>query len=367
MTPMTHNVHAKIMKPLPSPSELRKQFSVSADVYKKIASHRQTVIDILTGKDDRLLLCIGPCALRNYSESLEYGTWLAKMQQKHPNFFFVMRCCVDKPRTTTGWPGLALDPYFDETYDMAKGISLSREIYAGEANIDVPITLEVFDPTIIHSLSDLVTHSWVGARSVSHGRQAHIASTLSMPVGFKNSLDGSIDLAADAAFTARKRHAFPGPDDDGRIAPIYGSGNPCTHVILRGKYILETKTHVSNYDRTRVKEAIEAMAKRDLMPAILVDTNHSNSGKKPEKQRDVALDAIRQRKGGTAALRGLLIESDIESGRQDIPAPHMMNAWVNRSKKSFTDACLGIPETEDLLAEMDVMFSSSHQPQPVLT
>ncbi len=354
----TQDINVARLVPLPTPRDLRLRFEATPSTLEQVAWHREKIAQALTGVLGRVMVILGPCAMRSYAEVIEVAKWIAEMQERFPNLFLVMRLCPDKPRTTIGWTGICEDPDLDGTCDLVKGKIETRRIFAEVASMGVPISMEVLGAFTIHYVSDVVSYGWIGARSVQDPGHRRLASALSMPVGFKNGDGGNLEVAYQAIQTASFPHMFRGIDDNGQLAQVTGKGNMLGHLILRGGA-------APNYDRNSVATAIADLKKRKLLQGIVIDASHGNSldpatspmQKRPERQRDVALDVTSQivagRSQGQHYIAGMMLEVDLETGKQDPPK----KGEVPKYGISITDACLGIGPTTQLLEEMSVMLA----------
>jgi len=247
----------------------------------------------------------------------------------------------EKPRTTIGWKGLINDPHLDGSSDIELGLRLARGLLVDITQMGLPAATEFLDPIVPRYLADLVSWAAVGARTTESQTHREMASGLSMPVGFKNTTDGSLQVAIEALTAARSPHSFLGIDAAGRTSIIRTAGNPAGHLVLRGG------RGSSNYDAVSIAEALERLRSADLPPAVLVDCSHANSGKVPARQEEVWQSVVAQRRAGTRGLIGLMLESHLHEGQQPFPQPRDRL----RYGVSITDACLGWEATERLLRE----------------
>ncbi len=340
----TDNLNVDNSTDIPSPKELHELFPATEECLASVVRNRQVIIDILDGRDSRMFVTWGPCAVRTYGESLEVAEFIVDVAPEFPKFLMGMRVATDKPRTSPqAWPGITDDPHMDGSFDMVYGSKLTRQIMVDIAKLGLAVTTEVLGPFTIPKVSDVVSYAWIGARSVANPPDRKLASGLSMPVGFKNADDGSVKKAVEAMGIARHSHIFRGLDhDNGREARIRSKGNPWGHVILRGG-------SKPNYDADSIAQ-VNALFELSQCQrrTIMIDTAHGNSGKIPERQRDVALNVIEQRNRGDKSLVGFLIESDLEGGRMDIPTQRPTYPL----RKSVTDPCSSIADTYTMLKEM---------------
>jgi len=284
------------------------------------------------------LVVVGPCSIHDPEAALDYARRLAVVSREVADrYFLVMRVYFEKPRTTTGWKGLINDPFLDDSCDMAHGIALARKLLLDIVDLGLPTGTEFLDPIIPQYIADLISWAAIGARTTESQTHRELASGLSMPVGFKNGTDGSVQTAMDAMKSARAPHSFLGIDQDGATSIVKTSGNPDSHVVLRGG------RSGANYTNEHVAAASEALRKAGLNPALMVDCSHSNSGKDPLRQPIVWENILRQRAEGSKDIIGAMIESNIHLGCQPLGTEAL------RYGVSITDACLDWESTERLL------------------
>ncbi len=322
---------------LPSPAVLRERLPVDAALASQIASHRQTIRDILNGEDPRLLIITGPCSLHDPKSALEYGHKLAALADTlSDRAFIVMRAYVEKPRTTVGWKGMLYDPHLDGSHDMATGLNVSRHLLLDLAKLGLALATELLHPMAADYLGDLLSWAAIGARTTESQIHREMVSGLPLPVGFKNGTDGSIGVACDAMGSASHPHSHLGVDDDGRAALLQTAGNPDTHLVLRGGH------DGPNYDASSVAIAVAELQQRGQNPRLIVDCSHANSGKNPLQQPAVMRDLLAQRAEGQAHIAGIMLESHLEDGRQGQDGELAYGV-------SITDGCLGWEKTCALL------------------
>ncbi len=332
--------HVRSAVPLPTPRELQLELAVDETAAHHIARAREQIQAILHGSDARLLVVVGPCSVDHTGAALEFADRLAALSAEVDDVFMLaMRVYFEKPRTTIGWKGLINDPDLDGTGDLPKGLGLARSLLLTLAQRGVPTATEFLEPVIPQYLADLVCWASIGARTTESPTHRQMASGLSMPVGFKNGTDGSLDTAVNAMVAAAVPHHFLGIDPDGRVAIIETTGNPDRHLILRGG------SAGVNYGADAVGAATAALRARELPPRLLVDCSHGNSGKDPGRQARVVDDLLCQIDGGESAILGFMLESYLSGGRQDIPR----EPEDRRYGVSLTDACLGWEDTAALL------------------
>ena len=336
------NLHVKSIQNLPSPQSLRKKFSVGATAKQTVLSARETISNILEGKDKRLLVIAGPCSIHDPQSALEYAQKLNELKEEiNDSLFIVMRTYFEKPRTTIGWKGFINDPRMDESCDMVYGLEKAREILLDIANMELPTATETLDPITINYISDLLSWVSIGARTVESQPHRELASGLSMPVGFKNSTNGEIKVAIDAIESARQPHSFLGVNEKGEVSIVRTKGNSMGHLVLRGG------NNSPNCDPKNVENAIKSLAERNLSQTLVVDCSHGNSRKKHQNQRSICKDVVSQRIAGNKNIVGIMLESNLFDGSQKISR----DLSKLRYGVSVTDECMGWADTEKLLRE----------------
>ena len=301
---------------------------------------REEIRRLIFTDDRRFLLIIGPCSIHDEKSALEYATRLSRLQKEFADKLeIVMRVYFEKPRTTIGWKGLINDPRLDNSQDIESGLKIARKLLLDITAMGLPTATEFLDPIVPQYIADLVTWAAIGARTTESQTHREMASGLSMPVGLKNSTDGSLQVAIDAMGATRHAHSFLGIDQDGATAIVRTAGNPHAHVVLRGG---RAKT---NYDAESIHAAEAQLIAEKLPPVLMVDCSHANSGKQHAKQETVWRSVIQQRIAGTGSLIGLMVESNLNEGNQPIPK----NLADLRYGVSITDSCIGWETTERML------------------
>jgi 3-deoxy-7-phosphoheptulonate synthase len=299
---------------------------------------RKAVHDILRGADDRLLAVVGPCSIHDYKAAVDYAKRLGAERARHAHdLAIVMRVYFEKPRTTVGWKGFINDPRLDETFDMNEGIRLARKLLLEINEAGVPCGTEFLDLISPQYIADLIAWGAIGARTTESQSHRQLASGLSCPVGFKNGTDGNIRIAVDAIKAAAARHHFISITKSGHVAVFKTAGNEDCHVILRGG-------KAPNYDAASVDAACAELAGAGLAQRLMVDLSHANSSKRYQKQVEVGADIARQLAAGERRIVGVMVESHINPGRQDLVPGKPLEYGV-----SITDACLGWGDTVSLL------------------
>jgi 3-deoxy-7-phosphoheptulonate synthase len=336
----TQDLHVKEIVPLSSPNKLKAQTPTTETANATVARSRERVIRILRQEDPRLLVVIGPCSIHDEKSALEYATKLNALRKEFADRMeIVMRVYFEKPRTTIGWKGLINDPHLDGSQDIETGLKIARKLLLEITGMGLPAATEFLDPIVPQYIADLVTWAAIGARTTESQTHREMASGLSMPVGLKNSTDGSLQVAIDAMGATRNSHSFVGIDQNGVTAIVRTAGNPHAHVVLRGG---RAKT---NYDAESIRSAEEKLISEKLPPVLMVDCSHANSEKKFAKQEDVWHSVIQQRMEGTKSLIGVMVESHLNEGNQPIPK----NAADLKYGVSITDSCIGWETTERML------------------
>lgn len=336
------NVHVRQVERLISPAELQKMLPITDAMYKRVFEARQTIRAILSGEDSRFLVIVGPCSIHDPKGAIEYAQKLKELRQKvEKEIFIVMRTYFEKPRTTVGWKGLINDPYLDGSCDIEQGLKLARTLLLDIVGMGIPTATEFLDSTTPQYISDLVCWAAIGARTIESQYHREMASGLSMPVGFKNGTDGSLQIALDALGAAMYPHSFLGIDEQGMTSIIRTTGNRWGHVILRGG---RSRT---NYDPESIKDAVERLKQAGLPPRLMIDCSHANCGKQHHIQKTVWYSILEQRIKGNLNIIGAMLESYLFEGNQKIPAhPSQLKYGV-----SITDPCIGWELTEELLLE----------------
>ncbi|MCU0767697.1 MAG: 3-deoxy-7-phosphoheptulonate synthase [Gammaproteobacteria bacterium] len=324
-----------------APEDLQHACPVSEEAGRTVFETRGQIHDLLHGRDDRLLVVIGPCSVHDVAAAKDYATRLKAVRDElAADLLIVMRMYFEKPRTTVGWKGLINDPNLDGTFEINKGLSLARRLLVDVNEMGLPAGTEFLDLISPQYIADLVSWGAIGARTTESQAHRELASGLSCPVGFKNGTDGTLGIAVDAIRAARRPHVFMSVTKEGRSAIFSTAGNDDTHVILRGG-------SRPNYDTESVNMAAEQMEAAGLEPKLMIDFSHANSRKRPAKQLDVGRDVAGQIARGDRRIIGVMIESHLVAGRQDVvPGKPLVYG------QSITDACIGWPDSVPLLREL---------------
>jgi 3-deoxy-7-phosphoheptulonate synthase len=338
----TDDIRIENLRPLIPPAILMEELPLDADQAKSVATARAEIGDVLAGRDDRLLLVVGPCSVHDTRAALDYAARLKVLRDRHrDDLVIAMRTYFEKPRTTVGWKGLINDPDLDDTFSINRGLRITRSFLRDVITLGVPTATEFLDPITPQFLADLVAWGAIGARTTESQVHRELASGLSMPVGFKNGTGGAVQIAVDAVRSSASPHHFLSVTKQGVAAIVSTRGNPQCHVILRGG------SSGPNYSEEHVAEALQALERAKLRPVVMVDCSHANSGKDPTRQPAVLRDVAARVARGDRSVFGLMLESFLVSGRQDT-APGKSLVYG----QSVTDACLGWDETEPLVAEL---------------
>jgi 3-deoxy-7-phosphoheptulonate synthase len=346
----TQNLHVKETVRLLTPRALKAEFPMSEVSNRTVVESRQKVMEILEQKDSRLLVVVGPCSIHDVDAALDYGARLNALRTELAGQMeIVMRVYFEKPRTTIGWKGLINDPHLDGTYDIETGLKKARKLLLELTAMGLPTATEFLDPIIPQYTADLVTWAAVGARTTESQTHREMASGLSMPIGFKNGTDGSLQIALDAMQSARAPHSFLGIDQEGITSIIRTTGTSAGHIVLRGGRLRP------NYDAESIREAEAKLTQAGLPPVMMVDCSHANSAKQHSRQEEVWRSVIDQRAAGTRSLIGAMVESYLKEGNQPFPRPHSELCYG----VSITDACIGWDVTERMLRSGAEMLAKS--------
>jgi len=336
----TQDLHVKEIVPLLPPRAIKAQSPTSDAANATVARSRERIIRILWQEDPRLLVVIGPCSIHDEKSALEYAARLSRLQKEFAGKMeIVMRVYFEKPRTTIGWKGLINDPHMDGSQDIETGLKIARKLLLEITALGLPAATEFLDPIVPQYIADLISWAAIGARTTESQTHREMASGLSMPVGLKNSTDGSLQVAIDAMGATRHPHSFLGMSEDGVTSIVRTTGNPHAHIVLRGGRAM------TNYDAASIAAAEQKLVSEKLPPVLMVDCSHANSEKKFAKQEDVWRSVIQQRVEGTKSLIGMMVESHLHEGNQ----PISKNLADLKYGVSITDSCIGWETTERML------------------
>jgi len=340
----TNDLRIVDLDALVSPEELKREFPMNEESTATVLTSRETIANIIKKRDRRLLAVVGPCSIHDPNAAVEYARRLNELRNElQDRIYLIMRVYFEKPRTTTGWRGLITDPNLDGSYDISKGLRRARSLLLEITSMGMPAGSEMLDPIVPQYIADLLSWASIGARTTESQIHRELASGLSMPVGFKNGTDGSLQTALNALISSRSPHSFIGIDQGGQTCVLRTSGNDDGHIILRGG------KRGPNYSEQNVVEAEALFAKHGLAPSIVVDCSHDNSGKNQRVQHSVLESVVAsvasQRTKGRDSIVGFMIESNLFEGNQRIPA----DVTQLRYGVSITDECVGWEQTREML------------------
>ena len=334
------NIHIASIDPIPSPHDLKSAHPLSITLSNRVIETRQHIRNIITKKDPRFLVVIGPCSIHDVNAALAYAERLAPFVKKYQKkCIIVMRVYFEKPRTTIGWKGLINDPDLDGSNRIEKGLKTARELLISVLEMGIPTGTELLDPILPQYYADTICWASIGARTSESQTHREMASGLSMPIGFKNATDGNIEIALQAIESARHSHTFIGVTQAGSIAKVSSKGNLDSHLIIRGG------NNGPNYSSVQMAEHSDRIRELGIRAPILVDCSHGNSRKKAANQSKVLNSILNQRVAGNNAIIGAMIESFLVHGNQPI-SPALVYG------QSITDECIDWEETNALLAHI---------------
>ena len=342
-----NNLNIQSVTELASPESVKELVPVTDKAASTVEAGRKAIADIMSGKDNRLMIILGPCSIHSYELAMDYANRLKELKEQVPNFYIVMRVYFEKPRTTVGWKGLINDPHLNGTYDISAGLEMARKILLEIAELGIPSATEFLDPIVPQYISDLISWAAIGARTTESQTHREMASGLSMPVGFKNGTDGSIDIALNAIESSRNPQNFLGINQEGKTSVLSTKGNPLGHLVLRGG------GGKPNYQSEFVSEAVEKMDKSSISPVIVVDCSHANSYKNHDRQPEVLTDVIEQISNGQKSIRGVMLESNINAGNQKMTVDPKDLAYG----VSITDKCIDWETTSAILKKAHEAYS----------
>ena len=338
-----HNVNVASQQALTAPVALRSSVPVDESIFSFVRESREVVSNILDRKDHRLMVVVGPCSIHDRDAAIDYAAKLKTLSDElEDTLYIIMRVYFEKPRTTTGWKGLINDPSLDDSFDIEAGLKLGRTLLRDLLAMDLPTATEALDPITPQYLHDLICWSAIGARTTESQTHREMASGLSSAVGFKNGTDGSLDVAINALKSVRHPHRFLGINSEGVVSIFETRGNPYGHVVLRGG------SNGPNYDSVNISKCESELAKAGLPSNIMVDCSHANSSKDHNVQPLVTRDISNQILKGNKSIVGVMLESHLNEGRQDIPD----DLSDLQYGVSVTDACMDWGTTENSLREL---------------
>jgi 3-deoxy-7-phosphoheptulonate synthase len=346
----TFDVHVLDTRPLPSPDSLKGDLPLPESAAELVYRSREEVRAILAGRDRRALVIVGPCSVHDPEAAMEYAARLAAVRARlQDDLLVVMRVYFEKPRTTVGWKGLINDPHLNGSHDIGEGLRIARRLLLDVSALGMPAATEMLDPIVPQYIADLVTWTAIGARTTESQTHREMASGLSMPVGYKNGTDGTLGVAVNALIAASRPHSFLGIDGAGRVSVVRTKGNPDGHVVLRGG------SQGPNYSADHVVAAAASLKKAGVTARLMIDCSHGNSGKSHEAQATVVEEVGRQIAAGSPDVLGVMVESNLVAGRQDLKEGMRRGDLV--FGQSITDACVDFPTTERMLEQLATRFA----------
>ncbi|MEB3163591.1 MAG: 3-deoxy-7-phosphoheptulonate synthase [Prochlorothrix sp.] len=346
----THDLHVVETRPLIAPATLHQELPLTEAAATLVSETRDRIRHIMRNEDQRFLVVVGPCSIHDVNAAYEYGEKLLKLRKELENDLeIVMRVYFEKPRTSIGWKGLINDPHLDNSYDINTGLRIARKLLLDLAETGLPAATELLDPIIPQYIADVISWTAIGARTTESQTHREMASGLSMPVGYKNSTDGSLHAAMNAMLSASHPHHFLGINHQGAASIVTTTGNPDGHLVLRGG------SSGPNYEAPFVEQAARELSRLDLTNRVMIDCSHGNS-KKDYKRQPVALQAIADQVAqGSQHIMGVMIESHLQAGSQPIPADLKQLTYG----QSITDACVDFEDTVKMLRDFATVARKS--------
>jgi 3-deoxy-7-phosphoheptulonate synthase len=339
----TQDLHVVETRPLVSPALLHHECPMTDEAAMVVAETRDRIRNILYNEDRRLLVIVGPCSVHDVDAAYDYGKKLSALRHELlGQLEILMRVYFEKPRTNIGWKGLINDPHLDNSYDINTGLRLARKLLLDLAHMGLPAATELLDPVTPQYIADVIAWTAIGARTTESQTHREMASGLSMPIGFKNSTDGSLQAAINAMVAASQPHHFLGINHHGLSSIVTTTGNPDCHLVLRGG------KGGPNFSAAHVAQAAEEMASLNLNPRMMVDCSHANANKDHNRQVSVLDDVARQVAGGSRHILGVMIESHLKAGKQSIPKDLRELTYG----QSITDACVDFDTTAAMLRKL---------------
>jgi 3-deoxy-7-phosphoheptulonate synthase len=352
----TQDLHVVETRPLVSPALLHHEFPMTNEAAAVVAETRDRIRNILYNEDQRLLVIVGPCSVHDIDAAYEYGQKLATLRHElSGQLEILMRVYFEKPRTNIGWKGLINDPHLDGSYDINTGLRLARKLLLDLAHLGLPAATELLDPVTPQYIADVISWTAIGARTTESQTHREMASGLSMPIGFKNSTDGSLQAAVNAMVAASQPHHFLGINHHGLASIVTTTGNPDCHLVLRGG------KGGPNFSAEHVAQAAEEMAGLNLNPRMMIDCSHANANKDHNRQISVLDDVANQVTSGSKHILGVMIESHLKGGKQSIPKDLRELVYG----QSITDACVDFDTTAAMLRKLASAVEPSLQATPL--
>src|ERR1022692_2415701 len=341
VTPMRkiQDIHVQSTQPLVAPQRLKDQLPVDEAIVATVVKARETIRKIIRGADRRLLCIVGPCSIHDPASAIDFAERLRRLKDAvAEQLYIIMRVYFEKPRTTVGWKGLINDPHMDDSCDITEGLRIARTLLIQINRMGLAAATETLDPITPQYIADLIAWSAIGARTTESQTHREMASGLSMPVGFKNSTEGNLQVAINAVQSARRAHSFLGITQEGMTAIIRTAGNPDTHIVLRGG-------RKPNFDAASITECEQMLSAAGLEPRVMVDCSHAQTGKDYSKQPEVFATLVKQVAAGSNAILGAMLESNLEAGNQ----PLGNDRKALKYGVSITDPCIDWATTERCL------------------
>jgi len=355
----TSNINVNTIESIYPPYSIKNKLPINNELGEKITEWRETVADIVNGKDNRIITIVGPCSIHDPKAALEYAKYLVNMKEKFSDeLFIIMRVYFEKPRTTIGWKGLINDPNLNDTFKINEGLEIARKLLIDINSMGIPVACEFLDVFTPQYYSDLVTWGAIGARTTESQLHRQLASGLSMPIGFKNGTGGSLDIAVDAVVSSNYSHCFLGINEDGKASIVTTKGNKNTHIILRGG-----KTG-PNFDHVSIMH-LKKLMKEKVKTKVIVDCSHGNSGKIHTNQPIVIETLMAQYDNGENMVAGVMIESNLKEGNQKLVSGCKLEDL--EYGKSITDACVGLNDTTNMLKRMASSHNKRNPKKPKLS
>ncbi len=348
----TQDLHVVENRPLLAPNQLLQQLPLTETAAALVAKTRDHIRNIMHNEDRRLLVIVGPCSVHDVDAAYDYAQRLVKLREKFSEQLeVVMRVYFEKPRTSIGWKGLINDPHLDGSYDINEGLRLARKLLLDLAELGLPSATELLDPITPQYIADVISWTAIGARTTESQTHREMASGLSMPIGFKNNTNGSLQAASNAMLAASQPHHFLGINGDGHASIVSTTGNADGHLVLRGG------KQGPNYERPHVESAARALAEQNLNPRMMIDCSHANANKDHNRQVSVLNDVSEQVRSGSQHLIGVMIESHLIAGNQPI-AKGLDSLTYGQS---ITDACVDIDTTAVMLEQLAKAVSQANK------
>ena len=346
----TSDLHVVDTRPLLAPQLLHGDLPLEVGAAQTVSEARLRIQGILSGEDRRLLVIVGPCSVHDVDAARDYARRLAPLRERHQGELeVVMRVYFEKPRTTVGWKGLINDPHLDGSYDINTGLRLSRGLLLDLAREGMPTATELLDPVVPQFIADLISWTAIGARTTESQTHREMASGLSMPIGYKNSTDGSATIAINAMQAASKPHHFLGINQGGQASIVSTTGNPYGHLVLRGG------NRGTNYHPEAIASAAAELSKAGLPDRLMVDCSHGNSNKDYRRQSEVLQAVADQVRQGSNHVMGVMLESHLVEGNQKLSADRSAMTYG----QSVTDACISFDTTAELLDQLAAAVAGS--------